>query len=710
MRLPRIAVILLALTLTVAATMLSGCSGKRSTPRAGAPASMDSGEPFEVFSGEYENTKFMVDNPPRTLAVLPFGGDPAEWSLAPEAEDPRDVVRRGMYNHLAAMPFADQELLETDVRLSGAELDTYQTVSSLLEENPAKLHSLLGVDAVVIGEVTHFDRTFAGIVSQTAVGCRVRMIALPSGQLLWRAVHVSRGFGGGVSITPVGLALSALSSLWNLREEQLLRETDALFREIVGTIRVSSSSGRFLAAAPALDLFTTAQEASLYREGEPMIFRLVGAPGARATAQLNAQDGFSETVELRPAPPSQRRVLRGQILNALEDQFEASGLTPTPEELAAAMRELDAREIYQGAYIPERGIEASRIIARGVLVNGSGNRSIRVLRRSLSIDASPPPAPTDLVATVQDGRILLRWSPVNVSDLQNYEVWASPRGLTGFTLALRSETPSATVDDLDNFDPRFLRVSAVDKAGNRSTFSTGIKATPLPEPALAAAAVTSSTLGGTVPELLFLGPEYSPYLVSSTLIVPTNSALHIAPGVIIRFTPGSGITVSGGKLTTYGTVEQPVRLVPETPDSRPGSWEGLTLSQDSRVLLSHARILGARIGLNIQESAPRLIGTVIRSSSQAGMQLSDGAAPDMTCSLIKGNGGMGGIVAQGTGLAPSIRQTSFSGNAPFDVQNFSSTALDLRENHWETDPGISVLGPVLLAPALEAPVAGCPLP
>lgn len=711
MSLARTTVILLALLLALTAGTLGACSSRRApTPAAGATSTLDSDEPFKIFSGEYENTKLMLDSPPNSLAVLPFGGDVSSLYTAPGGEDPRVVVRRGMYNHLAALPFADQELLETDARLSGAKLDTQQSLTALLAEDPAKLYSLLGVDAVVIGEITHFDRTFAGIVSQTAVGCQVRMVALPSGQLLWRAVHVSRGFGGGVSITPLGLVMSALSSLWNLRDEQLLRETDALFREITGTIRVPASGSRFMASAPEFDLFTVDQELPVYHEGEAVVFRLVGTPGARATAQLSAPNGFSETVELLAAPPAQRRVLRGQILAELQEQFEKEGLTTTPEELAEAMRELDSREIYQGAYLPEPGTQASRVTARGVLVTGSGSRSMRIFPRPLTIDAAPPAAPIDLVATAEDGRIRLAWSPVDADDLQAYEIWISPSGLSGFTLAKRSESPEAVVEGLDNFSPRFLRVSAVDQAGNRSPFSLGVKAIPLPDPALALAAATSPSLGGMVQGVLFLGPEHSPYLVQSDLAIPKGSALHLAPGVVLRFAPEAGLIVAGGSLNAYGTVDQPVRFVPETPDSRPGSWTGLTADQDSHVLLTQARILGAQIGLDIRGCAPRLQGLVIRASSQAGLRLSDGAAPDMTCSLVKGNGGMGGMVAQGSGLTPSIHRTSFSANAPFDVQNFSSATLDLAGNYWETDPGVSVLGPTLLTPMLEAPEPGCPAP
>lgn len=708
MRPRKAAVIFLALCLLATC---AACSGGRTArrPLAGAPATLDGNRSFEVFSGEYENTRRMVKQPPRTLAVLPFGGDPADWSLPPDGEDPRLTVRRAMYNHIAALPFADQELFETDARLAPVELDSHDAAADVLLRDPARLHDLLGVDAVVVGEVTHFDRTFAGIVSQAAVGCRVRMVALPSGELLWRAVHVSRGFGGGVSITPLGLALSALSSLWNLREDQLLRETDTLFREIAGTIRLPDGAALPAAAAPSIDLFTVENAGDVRREGEPLIFRLVGQPGCRASAHLSA-GAFAADVDLRPAPPSERRTLRGDLLAALAERFHEHGAEPSSEELAAALRELDALEVYQGAYYPQRGVEAEHVAVRAVLVGPAGGRSLRVHPHAVSIDAAPPEAPDGLVAQAGDGRLILTWNPVAAQDLAAYEIWTSPHGLSGFALAARSESPDAVLDGLPNFRPLFVRLTALDAAGNRSGFSTGLKTAPMPEPGLAEAAADSSLLGGAVRGTLYLPVEFSPYLVRSDLTVPAGSALHAAPGVVVRFAPGTGLAVNGGVLALYGSAEEPVRLVPETPASAPGSWRGLALDGAARALLSHTRILGARVGLAVARCAPRLHGAVIRASSQAGISLSTGARPDVTCTLVKGNGGMGGVVTQGSDLGMSVRDSAFDANEPFDVQNYSTTPLDLRNNFWTAPDGPAVLGPALLDEALAAPFPGCPAP
>lgn len=706
MRLSRAAVIILALCLI---TLCAACSGNRvRRPVAGAPTAMGDEDQFEVFAGEYENTPFMVKNPPDSLAVLPFGGDPSNWQLAPATEDPRTTVRRGIYNHVAGLPFTDQELFDTDARLATLEINNYHAAAAALDNDPRRLYALLGVDAVIIGEVTHFDRTFAGVVSQAAVGCTVRMVALPSGELLWRAVHVSRGFGGGVSITPIGLAMSALSSLWNLREEQLLREADTLFREMAATIRVPDTPG-IARTAPHLTLFTVEGGDAVLREGDPLGLRIVGTPGARATAHLTGTD-FTADIDLRPAPISERRVLRGQLLAELDARYREHNLTPTPEDLAAAMRELDALEIYQGVYHPRRGVQADNVSVHGILVSAAGGRSVRVHPRPLAIDAAPPAAPETLSASAEDKRVRLSWPPVDAADLAAYEIWTSPRGLTGFTLAATSESPQAVLEDLPNFTPLFIRVTAVDAAGNRSGFSPGAKAEPLPASGLQQAAATGSELGGYVDGPLYLPRAFSPYLVRRDLIIRPGGSLHAAPGVVLRFAQGTRLAVEGGEAAFYGSPDTPVRLVPETPISRPGSWHGMEITSSPRAVLHHTRILGARKGLTVADAAPRLHGVAIRSSSQAGLILRSGAHPDVTCSLIKGNGGMGGVVTEGTGLGMDMRQSTFAGNTPFDVQNYSATALDLRNNFWAGPDGPSVLGPTLTGHALDAPHPGCPAP
>ncbi len=693
--------------LAVVVLGLGGCGGKRPVG-AGQPASGSAAqvaEAFDVFSGEYENTPEMLAHPPRSVAVLPFGGDPARW-LGAGQDDPRPVVRRAMYNHLSSLPFSDLELYETDARLAEAGLTGPEDVARAVADEPGRLHEILGVDAVVVGEVTHFDRAFAGIVSQAAVGCTVRMTALPSGKLLWRAEHVSRGFGGGVAVTPVGIVLSAFSSLWNLRDDQLLRETDALFREMTATIRVPGNAPGPRVGQPVIDLFAVMDPEAPFTEGRPVVMRLVGDPGARAYAEIS---GTGRTVALAPAPAPSRRAIRARLREALARRYADLGARPEPAELDAALEALDQREIYEGAYYPEPGTERYGATVRGVLTAASGARASRLFERRIDVDAAPPAAPENLRADPGSGRVRLAWDAVNATDLASYEVLASGSGLSGFAPVERTVEPHAEVTGLADFTPVFLRVVAVDRAGNRSIVSRAAKALPLPVPGLAAHAATSPRLGGAVEGVLFLPAELSPYFVERGLTVPAGSELHVAPGAVLRFAPGTGLTVSGA-LFAWGDAARPVRLVPESPASKPGTWNGLVLDGAERARLTATQILGARVGVTVRQCAPRLDGCVIRASSQAGLLLKDGARPDLTCSLVRGNGGMGGLVAEGTGLAPAVRDTAFAANEPFDVQNFSPVDLDLSGNWFAADPALTVLGRAVTAPVLDAPPAGCPAP
>jgi hypothetical protein len=100
----------------------------------------------------------------------------------------------------------------------------------------SKLREILRVDALIRGEITHYDRIYVGVYSQVAVGAEVRMTDAKSDKELWWAKNVSRKHGGGIATTPVGLILTAVSTAFNMREIELLRSSDDLFREMVRSI------------------------------------------------------------------------------------------------------------------------------------------------------------------------------------------------------------------------------------------------------------------------------------------------------------------------------------------------------------------------------------------------------------------------------------------------------------------------------------------
>lgn len=682
----------------------AGCAHVGSSP--GKAAVAGTGDAFTHFSGEYENTPLLLSSPPRSVAVLPFTGDPAKWESAPEGQDPRRVLRTSFYNHLSSLPFADLELAEVDRRLREAGLADPALQAQALAQDPGRLRSVLGVDAVITADVSHFDRVWLGIASLVSVGCEVKLVSLGSGGLLWRARHVSRGLGGGVSESPLGLVAGALAAIWNLRHEELYSQTDDLFREMVATIALPNRPPP-QRGVPAITLFAALRPDRPLRRGEEVRLRLVGDPDCDAYADLGA---YRTHIPLAPLGAAEAAALRQDIVRQAAERAAAAGRPLAPDLARLLETELAARTVYEGVYQVEPEDEAYGLTARGYLVAVSGAQARRVdPGPPLDIDARPPAPPRGLKAEPLDRRLRVTWAESPDQDLAGYEIYASASGLTGFSLNATSEHGAADLEGLENFTPAFVRVAARDKAGNLSEMSAYAKAAPLPDPALAKLPTPGPALEGVLKEPVLLRADLGPFLVRDTLVVGRGAALHIAPGAILRFAPGAGLAVRGGDLAAYGTARRPVRCIPADAAAPAGSWAGVVLEGGGRLSLDHVEILGAEVGIAVREASPALRAVRILASSQAGLVLDDGARPVVTCSRIAGNAGMGGLVAQGAGLAPSLTATAFQDNEPFDVQNFAPVELDLSGNWWGgADRGPRVLGPARTDPVLQYPPAECP--
>ncbi|XP_037078588.1 protein bark beetle-like, partial [Pollicipes pollicipes] len=78
----------------------------------------------------------------------------------------------------------------------------------------------------------------------------------------------------------------------------------------------------------------------------------------------------------------------------------------------------------------------------------------------------------------------------------------------------------------------------------------------------------------------------SPYVASSDVLVEASGALEIEAGVVVRFRPGIGLTVRGGRLLARGKDREPVVMTTtvDEVDALPGAslrlvdgpspWEG----------------------------------------------------------------------------------------------------------------------------------------
>ncbi len=692
--------------LLLLSTVLSGCATMGTEE--GGQFIIATTEAFSRFKGEYENTTYFKRHKPASVAVLPFVGVIDKvYSITYSKENPGDIVRRGMYNHIASLPFKDLEIFNVDKRLKNAGLTDTGKVDQLLAENPKKLQSVLGVDAVFTGKITHFDRIYAGIYSQLAVGCEVKLWDLKTGNLLWRAKHIQRAHGGGFSLNPIGLITATLASVWNLRHTEMMSQTDDLFREIVSTIELPESALHAQMRTPRIDLFTVMNPGKPFVKGQKVAFRLIGDPGCRAYVDLG---DFQAGIELVPVPGAVKQALQLEILDAIRKTYTETGHQLTDALFAAIEKEFDSREIYEGTYMVKPDEQAYGLTAMAYLVNpDSGQGRAIDPAHQLDIDSLPPEMVTGLTTASLDGKVKILWTPNSEDDLAGYETWSSTTPLSGFNQVASSEKPATVLPDQENFNRFFVKVRAVDRAGNAGEFPKAVEAVALPVAGLYQLPQPGPLLGGAIQGKALLVAEKSPYTAGSGITVGPGATLYIEPGVEILFSPGAALTIAGGELLAYGHKDRPIAFSPKAAGAQPGAWQGVVLDGAGRVRLKYVSIEKADTGLTVANCAPEMHGGTISQSAQAGMLLMDNARPDVSCSVFSGNQGQGALVMEGAGLGPIIHNNVFENNDPFHVQSYAPIQVDLTGNFWgAARPAEALfLGNILWKPALSGRPDAC---
>ena len=369
-----------------------------------------------LYSGEYKVDPYMNRHVPKSVAVLPFVNPAGK-------EKAVDVVRRGFYNHFSSLPFQDIKLHKVDDLLARAGLTDPEII---YKKTPQELGKILGVDAVVYGAVSNFDKIFAVVYSQVAVGAEVKMYDARTGHFLWSGKHTARIHEGGISTHPVGIVATVLVTALNVRDIQLLRANDDLFREMVKTIPTPTLAEAM--RPPVITLLTQDTKGLPKKAGTEIKVVIQGAPQMRAYFDLGE---YKKRIEMQ--------------------EIEPGG--------------------YLGIYKVLPGDNLDRAIITGYLQDDAGNVSQWVdATGSVTLDTTPPDKPTGFQTAGRHKVIGLKWEGSEASDLAAYHIYRSESPLSGYVLIGKTEYPAFMDADpnLVNFKIYYYRVSAVDEAGNES--------------------------------------------------------------------------------------------------------------------------------------------------------------------------------------------------------------------------------------------------
>ena len=193
------------------------------------------------------------ENPPRTVAVLPFRSQIGEGRVegsqdlfnALSKKDPNlpevigERMRRAFFGQFAQLEFDHVKISRIDRTLRKEGLDTRDSMKSV---PPQHWGELLGAEAVVMGEVTHFDYYYAFLYSQLAVGLSLEMIDTRTGETLWKVNDARRDHSIRVVYDPIALVVGLFQVGFSMRPINMMRAMDEICRELVGTIPPPQSS------------------------------------------------------------------------------------------------------------------------------------------------------------------------------------------------------------------------------------------------------------------------------------------------------------------------------------------------------------------------------------------------------------------------------------------------------------------------------------
>ncbi|MDA8126849.1 MAG: DUF799 family lipoprotein [Deltaproteobacteria bacterium] len=644
-----------------------------------------------LFEGTYQVDPYMEKNRPHTVAVLPFFDQS-------RSKQGFETVRRGFYNHFSSLPFRDMELSRIDDLLKKADLTDPEQI---LKTSPQKLGEILGVDAVVFGEISDFDKVFLVMYSNVSVGAEVRMYETKTGHFLWSGRHVARIHEGGLSVSPVGIVATVVATAMNLRDIQLLRACDDLFREMVKTIPVPALAEAL--RPPTISLLIQDTKNQPKKAGDEIRVVLQGTPRLRASFDI------------------------GQFKKRIDMQEQA-----------------DAPGAYLGVYRVLPGDNVENALITGRLTDDAGNFSEWVdALGTVTLDTKPPEKPTGLKTVGRDKLVLLSWEKSADADLAGYRLYRSQTPLSGFQEIVKTEFGEYRDQGLENDRRYYYQLSAVDRAGNESAPSgvvAGMAVAPGPTPVGGAIEADTTWFAGA-----------SPYVIEKEVVVRDQALLTIEPGTEI-LSRGGGLVVEG-RLLAQGDSERLIRFAAAEGTER---WAGIRFAnvKEKDNLLKFVQVQKASVAVDCEAaspkvaageftenttalairgafSAPSITGNTIHRNGSTAILIEGGAKPVLSGNRIQDNDGTGIVVKsaspviernvvaknRGGGIAVTGAQTTsiagnnLTDNGPFDLAGETTgEALSAPDNWWGAVKGLEVLarirGKVEVRTVLDAPSPG----
>jgi hypothetical protein len=211
------------------------------------------------------------DHLPRKVAVLPF----VNKTSNPEAGA---IVRKMFYNFFSSLNYLDVEPSIVDAILK--EHNLYQKVVVGENVSPRELGRILGVDALVFGEVPTLGKIYALLYAENSAGLSAEMISCYSEKTIWKLEHTVHQREGDVPLSLTGLAATVIKTAINYQQATQMKAASELCMQMIGTI---PNPPEVTEAPPKIQALVHNGAGRLLRPGNTLKVVLIGDRGKSAS-------------------------------------------------------------------------------------------------------------------------------------------------------------------------------------------------------------------------------------------------------------------------------------------------------------------------------------------------------------------------------------------------------------------------------------------
>ena len=358
---------------------------------------------------------------PKSVAILPFKNS-IKASHRNKEENYLTVdsgtIRKIFYGHFSPLGYLDIELDHIDriLDINGINVD-----ANLKKISPQKLGQLLDADAIIYGDLDHFNITYALLYSQISLGISMEMISTKTGEILWKVDEIKKNHNVRIGLDPLSIMTGAAQAAMVLRKKNIIRLAEDLSRDLVKTIPAAKTERISMSYKGWVD-----SDGDMYKSK-------------------------GETIKV---------YFKGKT--DLKIKFDIESII---ENVPMEEKEIGT---YKGIYKVKKGdnIINPKIIIRFKERDKKDFDNQLELKTDIILDTTPPPTPEIVeIRRLSDG-LLLVWRYPEIKDFDSFRIYRRNKKGDYILLSRTSETSFFLKGDMK--DTQSYILTAVDMTGNES--------------------------------------------------------------------------------------------------------------------------------------------------------------------------------------------------------------------------------------------------